>query len=273
MKNVAFLLILISSMYPLHAQINCDMYKRRGDMVKYEACRKSETTKGLYQFSKSYQQIMDEVLEIDSTFADAYRKKSTAYLKSGDFVTWKYLIDRAVLYDSAGNLGYRGWCRYQFFRDYKGAIQDIETLENMVNYDIGMSVNGDYHLNIAKGLCYKALGDTAKAIEVIEKQLAVKGHFVGLYDYLHLGVLYYEIGEYPKAIESLKRQVEENNIAENQYYIALVYKQLGELEKAKKALFLAAERYAKKRMMFDPYTQPYDKVFLVDIERELKALE
>ncbi|WP_321538873.1 tetratricopeptide repeat protein [Flavobacterium piscinae] len=85
--------------------------------------------KGQYQFSKEYQSILNESLKIDSTFDYAYWAKSIAYLKSGDFITWKKLIDKAVDLNPVEYLGYRGWCRYQFFRDYEGAINDIEALE------------------------------------------------------------------------------------------------------------------------------------------------
>ena len=256
----------------LLAQPNCEAYKYYGDTLKYKACIKAEERKGHYQFSRAYQTALDKALEIDSTFAYAYRAKSVAYLKSGDFITWKMLMDKAVEYDPKENLGYRGWCRYQFFRDYRGAIEDIERLDSLVNYNIGFSVNGDYHLNIAKALCYKALGEKVKAIQIIQKQMADKKHFAAKYDYLHLGVLYLETGEYQKALSTFKLQSKENEIAENQHYTALTYLALDDKSSAKAHLRKAKELYQKRQRMFDPYTHPMDKIFLEDIEQAFQNI-
>ena len=116
----------------IYAQPNCEAlryyYK---DTLKYEACIKAEQVEGHYQFSKEYQKILDESIKIDSTFAYAYTRKSVAYLKSGDFITWKKLIDKAVKFDPQEYLGHRGYIRYLCFRDYKGAIRDFKKLDSL----------------------------------------------------------------------------------------------------------------------------------------------
>ena len=102
--------------------------------MQYKACKLVENIDDkYYQFSREFQEIYDKAIEICPYFAYGYREKSVAYLKSGDFITWKELMDKAVKYDEKGNLGYRGWCKYQFFKDYYGAIEDFETLEKLVN--------------------------------------------------------------------------------------------------------------------------------------------
>lgn len=267
MKNLIIIVFLIA-FANVFAQPNCEAYKYYGDTLKYDACKKAMEIKGHYQFSKEYQTVLDESLEIDPTFDYAYWAKSIAYLKSGDFVTWKKLIDKAVEYNPKEHLGYRGWCRYQFFRDYKGAIEDIEKLDSLVDYDIGQSQNGTYHLNIAKGLCYKAIGKKEKAIEIIEKQLKLneKEDFIGAYDYLHLGVLYLETERFEKAIEIFKKQSETNEMAENQYYSALAYLSLDKLSEYKSSLEKAKELYIEGRKMSDPYSNPMDKIYLENIE-------
>ncbi|WP_121666525.1 tetratricopeptide repeat protein [Mesonia aquimarina] len=266
------LLIVLFPFSSVFAQPNCEAYKYYGDTLKYEACKKAMEIKGHYQFSKEYQTVLDQSIEIDPTFDYAYWAKSIAYLKSGDFVTWKKLIDKAVAYNPKGHLGYRGWCRYQFFRDYKGAIKDIEKLDSLVGYDIGQSQNGTYHLNIAKGLCYKAIEKQEKAIEIIEKQIKLNEEedFVGAYDYLHLGVLYLETKKFEKAVETFNKQSQNNEIAENQYYLALTYQELDKPAKYKSCLEKVKELYIQGRKMYDPYSNPMDKIYLENIENELK---
>jgi tetratricopeptide (TPR) repeat protein len=256
------------------AQVNCEAYKYLGDTLKYNACKKAEERKGFYQFSNEYQTILDEALNIDSTFDYAYWAKSIAYLKSGDFLTWKKLIDKAVKYNPKEHLGYRGWCRYQFFRDYKGAIKDIEELNSLVDYDIGMCQNGAYHLNIAKGLCYKAIGEKEKAIHIIGDQIKLneENGSVGTYDYLHLGVLYLDTKQFKKAIVEFEKQSLINEIAENQFYKALALCQLDEIEDYKICLESAKALYLNKQHMFDYYSNPMDKIYLQDIENEIMKI-
>jgi tetratricopeptide (TPR) repeat protein len=266
-------LMLLFAFSSAFAQPNCEAYKYYGDTLKYEACKKAMEIKGHYQFSKEYQTVLDESIEIDPTFDYAYWAKSIAYLKSGDFVTWKKLIDKAVELKPKEHLGYRGWCRYQFFRDYKGAIEDIEKLDSLVDYDIGQSQNGTYHLNISKGLCYKAIGEKEKAMAILEKQIKLneEENFVGAYDYLHLGVLYLETEKLEKAVETFKKQSENNQLAENQYYLAMTYLKLDKPTEYKSCLDKAKELYIVERRMTDPYSNPMDKIYLKNIENEIKT--
>jgi tetratricopeptide (TPR) repeat protein len=268
-------LTLLALLYTctISAQPNCEAYKYYGDELKYKACKVSEKRAGHYQFSREYQEALDEAIAIDSTFSHAYRDKSTAYLKSGDFITWKALMDQAVRFAPEEHLDYRGWCRYQFFRDYEGAISDIEWLDSLIDYNIGYSVNGDYHLHIARALCYKAIGQPQKAIEIIEQQLQDSTYHPGVYDYLHLGVLHLEMGNYPAAIEWLKKQQEENDLAENRFYIALVYKKIGSMQDYRAQLDIALQHYQSAARMHDPYTAPMDKVYLEDIKKEIADAE
>ena len=170
MKYILTLILNLFILIEISAQVNCKAFLYYGDTLKYNACLKAQERKGHYQFSRVFQQKLDESIEIDSTYSYAYTDKSIAYLKSGDFITWKELIDKAVKFDVKENLGYRAWCRYQFFRDYNGAIKDIEKLDSLVSYDIGYGANGDYHLNIVKAICFKAIGKKQEAIKIIENQ-------------------------------------------------------------------------------------------------------
>jgi len=264
--RLTFTLLTILTTYYSFAQPNCNAYKYYGDTLKYQACLKAEETGNHYQFSAAFQSILDEALEIDSTYAYAYREKSVAYLKSGDFVTWKKLMDKAVKFDTLANLGYRGWCRYQFFRDYQGAIEDIELFDDYMKNDIGYSANGHYHLNIAKAFCYKAIGEKVKAIEIMENQLETTDYEAGIYDYLHLGILYYESGQFDLAMETLLKQEKMNDIAENRYYTALTSLALGNHDNYHENLVEARALYLEKRRLFDYYSNPLDKIYLKDIE-------
>ncbi len=271
MSKVQILILLLFGCFQrMYSQPNCLAFKYAGDETKYLSCLETEKCAGHYQFTREFQTHLDNALAIDSTWGYPYRAKSVAYLKSGDFISWKRLMDKAVFYDEKDNLGYRGWCRYQFFRDYTGAIADVEKLESLVNYDIGYSINGDYHLKVAKALCYKALNQKEKAIEIILAHLSSEEYYPGNYDYFHLGVLYVETGQSEKAHQAFLEQQQRNPLAESHYYLAVDYFQLGNWEKCNQELDKAAQLYTQNQKRFDTYTHPMDQVYWMDIE-ELKA--
>jgi len=268
--RILFLSNLVALSFYAYSQPNCNVYIYNKNEPCYKACITATEGEGP-QGSKKSQLKFDSAIKLCPSLDYAYREKSVPYLKRGDFITWKKLMDKAVEIDPMGNLGYRGWCRYQFVRDYQGAIADIERLNAMTKYEIGYSANGDYQLNIAKALCYKALGEKKKAIEIIEKQLAEKNYSPGLYDYFHLGVLKIEIGEMEQATCILKKSISINDyFAENYYYLALIYKKQKLVKEFKENMEKAKAYYLKGYKRFDPYTDPMDKIYLADIEREFK---
>lgn len=76
-----------------------------------------------------------------------------------------------------------------------------------------------------------------KAIEIIERQLSSKNYQRMLFDFYHLGVLYYEEGKYSKAKEFLNRQIENGDYyAEPYYYLGLINLKENNIDLAKKIL-------------------------------------
>ena len=270
MKTLTAAAIALSAAFASFAQPNCNVFKWEGDSARYAACELYHVAIEFYQGSYASQVALDSVLKICPTFDEAWRTKSIPYLKRGDFLAWKPLIDKAVELNPGEHLGYRGWCRYQFLRDYAGAIRDLEMLDSLKEGDIGYSVNGDYHLNIAKALCYKALGQKTNAVQLIENQLATAGYSPGLYDYLHLAVLQLELGEPEKALATLEKQEATcPGLAENAWYRALAFRRSGDSVRARQYLALAREQYEAGHFRSDPYDHPMDRVYLSDIEREM----
>lgn len=266
MRKYLFLIPLLFLFSKTNAQVNCEAFKYYGDTLQYKACKLVENIDEKHsQFSKEFQEAYDEAIEICPYFSYAYREKSVAYAKSGDFITWKTLMDKAVKYDAKSNLGYRGWIKYQFFKDYKGAISDFEKLEKLTD-NIGYSQNGAYHLKIAKAFCYSALGDKKKAIDIMEKQINEKDYLVGPSDYFQLGVTYFQIGDLENAKIAFEKQSKLSQLAENYYYIAKIAKtqhQFKDYERNKK---LAIDLYQKGQNLKDAYTHHFNKVYFDSIE-------
>ncbi len=253
-----FVLVIYTN---LQAQVNCNAIEEEDCKKACEIYNKDSASQG----SRESQESLDRAIALCPNFSDAYLEKSVPYLKRGDFITWKTLIDKAVELDPKRHLGYRGWCKYQFLRDYKGAIADIEALEKLYPTEYsGYSANGDYELHIAKAICYSALGQKEKAISIFEKQLAKKDHNVGFYDYYQLGVTYFEQGKYDKALENFEKQSKYSDFAENIYYKSKVAKIRNKDYLDLK--MLALKSYDDGKTMRDHYTHHFNKIYRTQIE-------
>jgi hypothetical protein len=60
-------------------------------------------------------------------------------------------------------LAYRGWCRFEFLRDYAGAMEDLRRFDTLSEFSHTSSNDGDYELHLVVALCERELGDTGAA--------------------------------------------------------------------------------------------------------------
>jgi tetratricopeptide (TPR) repeat protein len=253
------------------AQPNCNFFLMNKDTAKYEACEYvSAHNNDYYQFDWRQMDIWNKAIAMCPYFAYPIREYGVPYLKAGNFIEWKKYIDRAVELEPMEYLGIRASLKCKFVADYEGAINDIEACNKLFKgNDIGYSNDGTYHLNMVKGLCLKALGRINEAIDIWEYQLAKDDHFLGKYDYLHIGVLYYNDGKYKEAIKYLEKQTVENDIAENRYYLAKCYRALGNKTKYDDQIATAHAYITKSKTMSDPYSELFDQVYMQDILEEM----
>lgn len=255
---LSFLLLIVYT--NTIAQVNCNA-------IEGEDCKKACELYNLasdFQGYRASQEGFDKAIELCPDFANAYMEKAVPYLKNGDFVTWKGLIDKAVTLDPKMHLGYRGWCKFQFLRDYSGAILDLETLKKYYPEDLGRSQNGDYNLSIVKAMSYSALGQKEKAAGIIERQLATRGYVKGMFDHYQLGVTYFELGKYDKALENFEQQSKEYDFAENIYFKSKVSKIRNKDYLDLKTL--ALQTYDEGKTMKDVYTHHFNKIYRKQIE-------
>ncbi|MFZ4931379.1 tetratricopeptide repeat protein [Chryseobacterium sp. Mn2064] len=255
---LSFLLLIVYT--NTIAQVNCNAIE--GENCK-KACELYNWASDL-QGSEESQEGFDKAIALCPDFSHAYMEKSVPYLKNGDFITWKILIDKAVDLDPKLYLGYRGWCKFQFLRDYSGAIQDLESLKQYYPEDLGRSQNGDYNLDVVRAMSYSALGQKEKATGIIEKLLATRGYVKGMFDHYQLGVMYFQQGKYDKALENFEKQSKEYNFAENIYFKSKVSKIRNKDYLDLKTL--ALKTYDEGKTMKDVYTHHFNKVYRKQIE-------
>ncbi|MEJ5052113.1 tetratricopeptide repeat protein [Chryseobacterium culicis] len=255
---LSFLLLIVYT--NTIAQVNCNAVE--GENCK-KACELYNWASDLQGYAES-QEGFDKAIELCPDFSRSYMEKAVPYLKNGDFVTWKILIDKAVALDPQMHLGYRGWTKFQFLRDYKGAIQDLDALKKYEPGDLGRSQNGDYNLDVVRAMSYSALGQKEKAAGIIERLLATRGYVKGMFDHYQLGVTYFELGRYDKALENFEKQSKEYNFAENIYFKSKVSKIRNKDYLDLK--MLALQTYDEGKTMKDVYTHHFNKVYRKQIE-------
>lgn len=255
---LSFLLLIVYT--NTIAQVNCNAVE--GENCK-KACELYNWASDLQGFAES-QEGFDKAIELCPDFSHAYMEKAVPYLKNGDFITWKILIDKTVALDPKTYLGYKGWTKFQFLRGYKGAVQDLEQLKKYEPGDLGRSQNGDYNLDVVRAMSYSALGQKEKAAGIIERLLAARGYTKGMFDQYQLGVTYFELGRYDRALENFEKQSKEYDFAENIYFKSKVSKIRNKdyLDLKK----LALRTYDEGKTMKEVYTHHFNKIYRQQIE-------
>jgi tetratricopeptide (TPR) repeat protein len=269
-KKLAYILCFILIEINCLGQLNCEaMFEK--DSPCYRACKMlyidndTPLTRAHVQGARESQMSCDSMISLCPDFADAYYTKAIPYLKRGEFWKWKPLIDMAVELDTVGYIGYRGGARFMFLRDYHGAIADIELLKTKVE-EIGSVYNGDYHLDCVLAFAYRCVGDTLKAVEILQKHVLSGNR--GFYDYYHLGVMLFQMQRLDEAEKALRQQIEIYPFADVFYYLALIYKRLSNDKEFKKNVETAWKYYKDGTTLpgLRSYMDYPDKVYLKQIE-------
>jgi len=250
---------------------NCNLF----DSDCKSACHLAEEAITYPQGSWQSQTLFDQSIKNCPTFAYSYFEKAVPYAKRGSMDTWKVLIDKAVELEPVDYLSQRAWYHFFFTHNYKSALEDLEVLQDIYkDIDIGETGDGLYHLNVMKALCLKGLGEKQKAIACIENQLAKTDHYLGMYDYLHLGVLYLEEGQVDKALACLDKQLEHYDFSEVHYYIAHCLKLMNnDSVEVRAHLNKALMLYKAHEKMHNSYRQLVDEIYEQDIIDALKMME
>jgi len=274
MKKFNFLLAKILLCFLVEAQPNCTIFSE-GSICR-KACLFIEKADNHPQGSRASQELLDSAISICPTLAYAWAAKSVPYLKRGDFITWRKLLDPAVELEPRFYLGYRAGCLFECLRDYSNALADIERLEKITGQsNVGNNANGDYDLRIVKALCERELGLIDSCISTFEKYFddVERENNVGLYDYYHFGVTLYKLGKLSLAKVIFEKQVKRyERFSETYYFLGLIFER-GNLKKEAQRYFrIAHDLYTKSGYhRNDPYCIMLDQVFLAEIEEKLAS--
>ena len=227
----------------------------------------------LYQHSFEYQVAMDSALRISPNWAAGYRHKARPYLFSGDYANFMKYMQPAVENDYM-ELGYRGWCRLYFIKDYEGAIADLELLDKKtVDFDdFPMSENLFYLTGLAK----KEMGNFADALVDFNKSVASQSknkgeEWVESHTWFYRGVTYFEMSEYEKALEDFYRTLKyDANSSDALFYMALTFEKLHRTSDICPLLRNSFEKFNKGFVHKDGLADVPNQLYLSDLEEKMK---
>lgn len=219
--------------------------------------------------------LLDDILEIDSTNAEALRAMSVPYLKRGMPLEWKLWFDKAVKHDPETWQPWRGYLYLWFYRDYKKAIADFDasdTLTDYIDHPQGHSVD------FWRGIAYLGLNDYENSITFwdkhIKKETEESGEdWVELEAFLYRGIAYYESGNSEKALENFDKVIKYfKQSADAKYYKAQILERADEKEEAIALLKDAVVDFNAGFYNNRDYVETLRQLYIEDLEDLKKTL-
>lgn len=186
-------------------------------------------------YSREWQQEIDKGLAKDSTIAYLWQQKAMPLFKQGKYELGMGYIDKAVQYNKREYLEYRAFIKCIFAKTYKDAIADFEACKAAYGYSYVQDHSYDFYI----ALSYLQLNEFELAEQILTKdidKLYQKDGEEGVHhlDVFYLGICYYELGDYQKAIDTFDWALRlYSHFSDVQYYKALCLQKLGDIETAK----------------------------------------
>ena len=246
-----------------YGQEDCGNLEQNSERA--EACKKANEAYRYYEFDPRYDEVLSQAIAIDSSYGQSYKLKALPYLKRGDLITWKLLIDEAVRYEPERYLIERANHRFYHLKDYAGALRDIDTVLDNPAYKTESHEYTTYYVRIMRALCFRGIGKDSVALSIMEELLYNEVHWPKPYDFIHFGKLYLNIGNLEDALNVFTIHSENYQMAETEYYLALIYYELDQKDFFNHHIEQAHNLYLKGLKMTGKYTTPLDKIYEEDI--------
>lgn len=228
---------------------------------------------GSFQGTPKAMTLLDKIIALDSTNADALREISVPFLKRGIPLEWKTRFDRAVKHDPATWVPWRGYLYLWFYRDYEKAIADFnasDTITPYLDYPQGHSVD------FWRGIAYLGAKDYDNSIAYWDKHIAKEAEdsgedWVELEAFLYRGIAYYEAGNSEKANENFDKVIQFfTNSADAKYYKAKLFLNKGDKKAALNMIDEAIVDFNNGYYNNRGYVETLRQIYLLDLE-ELKS--
>lgn len=196
-------------------------------------------------------------------YSDPYFERSVPYNKRGDYATGFHYLDQAVDLEPQKHLGYRGYMKLRFLRDYEAALLDFDRLDSLTP-DVADAPWGE-DIDFLRGESHFGLKNYQKALAHFEQSVLNQGKdWADVQTFVYQGLCNHELGNYEEAILSFQKALEQfENTCEAHFGLARAYLQLGDTAQAMVHLRRAKDNIAYKRD--DPYKEYLNEIYLQDI--------
>ncbi len=211
-----------------------------------------------------------KAIEIDSTYAEALREHSVAYLKRGMPHKWKPWFDKAVKHDAATWQPWRGYLYLWFYRDYKKAIADFNASDTLTPY---IDQPQGHSVDFWRGIAYLGLKDYNSSIDYWNKHILKETEEAGedwveLEAFLYLGIAHYEAGNPDSAKINFKKVLTYfKNSADANYYLSKIAKDKDQKELALAHINQCKEDFENGFYNQRPYVETLRQIYPEDIEQ------
>lgn len=222
-----------------------------------------------YNFASNLQgfslsQSMFEILKFQDPSNDRiYFEQSVPFNKRGYYNKGFQLLDNAVEIDPKMHLGYRGYMKLRFLRDFKGALEDFNRLDSLTPNVIDTPWGED--IDFLRGEAYFGLESYEKSVIHFKRSIENQGEgWADIQAFVYTGLSEYELGNSEEAKKYFEKALNQSKYTvEAHLGLAKIYKENGELEKSESHLDEAQKYFDYKRN--DPYNEYLNEVYESDI--------
>ena len=231
------------------------------------------------QPSDMYRKLKDSALMIVPDNVEYRQKLSYSYKKRGEHIKAMEQLNQAVDFDIKQNstdaLGYRAWSLLYYYRDYEGAINDINKIEAMT----GMTYNICWGepCGFQKGQALyrlKKYEEAIKAFDKVNEEEEKRGFDTkdNIYILFYKGRCLEELGRLKEAMKCYQNAIGSYNTFPEAYYrIGKIFAKKDN-EKGARANYYKAKELLNYKIQ-EPFIERFDEVFPYMIDEAIMYLE
>lgn len=218
--------------------------------------------------SAEWQMYLDSAIAIEPQNAYLWQQKSMPHLKNGSYLEGMKFLNKAVELDSTNWLGYRGFMKCVFLKDYEAALTDLQSVYKKQP----LATRMDHTYSFWIGLCYLKL-NKLKLAELylqtsINQQNTNGDDWVHYVDWFYLSLTKLNQKKYAPALVAIEKALSQNpDFPDALYYKAQILYKLKRKSEAKIALLKA------KKALELGYRMNEDNEFYVNYPFQITVVE